>query len=222
MINILISQILESVLNWLISVWWYWVPAGLGFLFRFGILKYKIYNPEMRVKAICRDIGIVFFLTAAWTGIDAGGYEDSVVIVLFILTMIYVFYGLAEQCEETGGTTESLLLIIKSILVTMLSFQSLGGTVFGATVTITLAILIYRFWVLKETKTDLFEIIFLCIESIVLSFYGAMVGIEGIGVFLFVFFEETAVFSFNCVVRHVVAVFFGEEGGIRRKDRFYG
>lgn len=210
MIDSLIFQIIEGGMNWLASVWWYWVPAGLGFLFRFILLTYKVYNPRDRVKIILRDIGIIVFLTVAWMGIDAGGQEDSVVIMVLILTLIYVFYGLVEQCAETGGTTESILLIIKSLFVTMLSFQSLAGTIFGATITIVLAVLAYKYWFSKESKTDLFEIIFLCIESIFLSAYGSIVGIEGIGVLLFVFFEETAIFTFNYVVVCIAAVRFGE------------
>ena len=210
MIDSLIFQIIEGGMNWLASVWWYWVPVGLGFLFRFVLLTYKVFNPKKRVKIILRDIGIIIFLTVAWMRIEAGGQEDSVVVMILILTLIYVFYGLVDQCAETGGTTESILLIVKSLFVTMLSFQSLAGTIFGATITTVLAVLAYKYWFSKESKTDLFEIIFLCAESIILSIYGSIVGIEGIGVLLFVVFEETAIFAFNYVVVYIAAVRFGE------------
>ena len=34
--------------------------------------------------------------------------------------------------------------------------------------------------------------------------------LECIGVFLFVFFEETAIFFFNYIVKYIASVFFGE------------
>ena len=40
----IIYQKTAQGLDWLFSVWWYWLPAGIGFLFRFGLLKYKICN----------------------------------------------------------------------------------------------------------------------------------------------------------------------------------
>ena len=39
----IIYQKTAQGLDWLFSVWWYWLPAGIGFLFRFGLLKYKIW-----------------------------------------------------------------------------------------------------------------------------------------------------------------------------------
>ena len=39
---------------------------------------------------------------------------------------------------------------------------------------------------------------------------GEIYAIQGIGVFLFVVFEETAIFFFNYIVKHIASVFFGE------------
>ncbi len=210
-IDTFLRQNLGRMINWIIDAWWYWVPAGVGFLFRFGLLKYKIYDPEKRIKTILRDIGIIFTLTVGWTWMDAGECEDDVAIMISALTMIYIFYGFVEQCEETGGKTESILLILKSVLVTMLSFQTILATIFGATITCLLAVLAYKFWLSNEKKTDLFEIIFLCIESIILSIYGTITGIGGIGVFLFVFYEETAIFLLNYIAKYIASLFFREE-----------
>ena len=197
-------------LDWVFSIWWYWLPAGIGFLFRFGLLKYKIWNPQMRVKAILRDIGIISVLTILWINLNSVGLDDNTAIMLIVLTFVYIFYGLAESCENTGGTTESLLLIVKSVFVIMLSFQSICGTIFGAVLTSVVAILAYNFWFIKEKKTDLFEIIFLCVETVILSFYGKIHDLQGIGVLLFVFFEETAIFLLNYIVKYLASVFFGE------------
>ena len=45
----LLYQKTAQGLDWLFSVWWYWLPAGIGFLFRFGLLKCKIWDSVMRI-----------------------------------------------------------------------------------------------------------------------------------------------------------------------------
>ena len=80
----------------------------------------------MRIKAILKDIGIVFGLTILWSSMNSAGLDDNAAVMLIILTFVYIFYGLAESCEDTGGKTESLLLIIKSVFVTMLHFRQYG------------------------------------------------------------------------------------------------
>lgn len=209
-IETFLSQIVTLGLEWIWSVSWYWIPAGLGFAFRFGLLKYKIWDSEMRVKAILRDIVIILALTILWSGLNSYELDSNAVVMVFILTFVYIAYGLAESCEETGGSTESILLILKSVLLTMLSFQEIVGTIFGAIVTIGMAVMAYKFWICKEKKTDLFEIIFLCVEAVVLSIIGEIYNIQGIGIFLFIFFEETALFLLNYIVRYIASVFFGE------------
>lgn len=92
----------------------------------------------------------------------------------------------------------------------MLSFQTIWGTLFGAVITCVLAVLTYNFWFGVEKKTDLFEIIFLCIEAVGLSIYGEFHDIQGIGVLLFVFYEETALFLLNYLVKEGAAKYFGE------------
>lgn len=196
-------------LDWIWSVWWYWLFAGIGLFFRLGI-QYREFETETRLKKILRDILIVFVLTVLWGSMNTVGLDDNMAVMLIILTLVYIFYGLVECCKDTGGTTESLLLIIKSVFVTMLSFQTIWGTLFGAVLTSVLAVLVYKFWFGIEKKTDLFEIIFLCIEAICLSIYGELQDIQGLGVLLFVFYEETAFFLFNYLVKKGVAIFFGE------------
>lgn len=70
--------------------------------------------------------------------------------------------------------------------------------------------LAYKFWFSIEKKTDLFEIIFLCIEAAGLSIYGEFHDIQGIGVWLFVFYEETAFFLLNYLVKEGAAKYFRE------------
>ena len=202
----LLEHKMEQALIWFFSMWWYWLPAGLGFAFRFGLLKYKILDSELRVKAILRDIGIIALLSLAWNLMNENKLEDNAGVMVFVLTMVYIFYGIAKDCEETGGTTESLLLIVKGVFVTALSFQTLTGTVAGAVFTCVLAGLAYKVWFGVEKKTDLFEIFFLCMEAILLSLYTEINHVEGLlFVFLFVFFEETAIFLLNYLLKYITA-----------------
>lgn len=203
-------QIIICGCEWIWSVSWYWVPAVLGFLFRFGLLKNKIWDSEMRVKAILRDIGIIFVLTVLWPSLDDDGLDSNVVVMIFILTFVYIGYGLAESCEDTDGNIESILFLLKGVLLTIVSLQKIEGTIVGAIITIVMAGMAYKFSIFKEKKTDLFEIIFLCIEAIILSVVGKVCKIQGIGVFLFVFFQQTALFLLNYIVRYVASVCFGE------------
>lgn len=206
----LLYQIVARGWEWIWSVSWYWIPAGIGFAFRFELLKYKIWGSGMRVKAIFIDIGIIFLLTVLWSSLNAYGLNNNAVVMVFVLTIVYIVYGLIESCEDTGGSTESILLILKSVLLTILSFQEIGGTIFGAIVTSGMAVMAYKFWICKEKKTDLFEIIFLCVEAVILSIIGEVYAIQGIGVFLFVFFVQTAIFFLNYIVRYIASVLFGE------------
>lgn len=163
----------------------------------------------MRVKAILKDIGIVFGLTILWSSMNSVGLDDNAAVMLIILTFVYIFYGLAESCEDTGGTTESLLLIIKSVFVTMLSSDSMGNSFWSCTYRCSSSTCL-QILVCVEKKTDLFEIIFLCVEAVGLSIYGEFHDIQGIGVLLFVFYEETAFFLLNYLVKEGAARYFGE------------
>lgn len=210
-----LTELLESRMNqavvWFFSMWWYWLPAGLGLAFRFGLLKYKIFDSEKRIKAIFRDISIIALLTITWNLLNANQLEDKAVVMILILTMVYIFYGIAKECEDTGGTTESLLLIVKSVFVTVLSFQTFIGTIVGAVCTSILAVLVYKVWYRFEKKTDLFEIIFLCVEAILLSVYTEVNHIEGfLLIFFFVFYEETALFLLNYFSKYMASKFLGE------------
>ena len=78
----LLYQKTAQGLDWFFSVWWYWLPAGIGFLFRFGLLKYKIRDSERRVKAILKDIGIVVGLTILWSSMNSAGLDDNAAVML--------------------------------------------------------------------------------------------------------------------------------------------
>lgn len=209
-IDMLLYQYITQVIEWLFNVSWYWLPALIGFSFRTHLLKCKIYNPKMRARTTIRDIGIVYVLTILWSNMTTMEMEANAAIMIVILTMIYVFYGLAKSCEDTGGTTDSLLHCIKSTFVTILSFQTMWATVFFALFTCIIAMLAYKWLYKSEKKTDLFEIFFLCIEAVILSIYVEVRDVEGIGILLFVFFVETAIFLMNYIVKDTASVFLGE------------
>ena len=52
----LLYQKTAQGLDWFFSVWWYWLPAGIGFLFRFGLLNLEE-NGFIRKKQRWRDNG---------------------------------------------------------------------------------------------------------------------------------------------------------------------
>lgn len=205
-----IGEKIGQGLEWLMSVSWYWLPVIIGFSFRTNLLKYKICNPKMRTRKTIREIGIVYVLTILWSNMATIEMEANAAIMVVILTIIYVFYNLAKSCEDTGGTTDSLLLCVKSTFVTMLSFQTMWATVFLALLTCVIAVLAYKLLYKLEKKTDLVEIIFLCIEAVILSIYVEVRGVQGIGILLFVFFVETVVFFINYIIKDSVSIFFGE------------
>ena len=131
--------------------------------------------------------------------------------MVIVLVLVYICYGLAKECELTGGSTESILLIIKSVFVTIISFQDISGAIVGTIITIFFAVMAYKFWIANEKKTDLFEIIFLCIESIILSIIVSCMKIDGIGIFLFILFEETAIYMLNYLAKYIFSCICNEQ-----------
>lgn len=150
----------------------------VGALFRYDLLKYRIYIPEVKVKKICRDIGILVILTIMWNFISTNKIDNNMALTVGILTMVYFFYIVAQKCPD--GTTESLLLIVNSTMVTTLSFISFPYSLGLAALTVVLAILAYNFWKDFEQKSDLWEIIIMCIESVIISIYVTINSIENI------------------------------------------
>ncbi|MFR3315119.1 MAG: hypothetical protein ACLTRK_03520 [Waltera sp.] len=198
----ILFRLMTQGMNWSISVWWYWIPVGLGFLFRIGVLYSETPNANACIKAIMGSVCITLVLTLVWTTINANKLDDNIFIMGIGLTLIYIGYGLAEKCNNEGGT-ESVLLIIKSLFITLLSFQTIGETIVGVIGTIALACLAYKHWLGGiEKKSDLYEIFFLGVEIIVLSCLQEKLHIQqGIGVLLFVIFEETFIFMVNYLVK---------------------
>ena len=46
---------------------------------------------------------------------EFSGIDDNATKMLIILTFVCIFYGLVENCEDIGGTAESLLLTYKKL-----------------------------------------------------------------------------------------------------------
>lgn len=173
----------------------------VGALFRYDLLKYRIYIPEVKVKKICRDIGILVILTIMWNFISTNKIDNNMALTVGILTMVYFFYIVAQKCPD--GTTESLLLIVNSTMVTTLSFISFPYSLGLAALTVVLAILAYNFWKDFEQKSDLWEIIIMCIESVIISIYVTINSIENIlEVTAVVVFVETVIFMINCLLKY--------------------
>ena len=207
----LVDQLLADGLNWFMSVWWYWLPAGAGYLYRVESLKYKIWDSEMRRKKVIKEIGIIFLLTILWNALHSTGISENAAIMTLLLTLALGIYGVVKDAEESGGALESILPILKNILVVLLSFQTLIGTVLGIILTCTLASLVYYFQIISiEKKTDLFEIYFLCAEALVISIYGEINNIQGLGILFFVIYQETALYGLNSFARYIISVACGE------------
>lgn len=199
----MVENLLNQCGNIVINHMWYILFVVLGALFRYGLLKYKICIPEMKVKKICRDIGILVILTIMWNCINTNMADDNMVLTVVILTIVYCFYIVAQKC--TDGYTESLLLIVNGTMVTTLSFMSFPYSLGFAVFTIVLALLAYKFWKNFERKSDFWEIIIMCIESVIISIYVTINSIENIlQVTALVVFIETALFMINCLLKYGV------------------
>lgn len=208
------KQIIENLLNRcgdiVISHIWYILLVVLGSLFRYGLLKYKIYIPKMKVKKICRDIGILVILTVLWNYVSTNREDSKMALTVVILTLVYCFYIVVQKCPN--GTTESMLLIVNSTMVTTMSFMSFPFSLGFAALTVILALLAYNFWKNFEQKSDLWETIIMCIESVIISIYVTINSIENIlHVIALVVFVETALFMINCFLKYCIKIFCKED-----------
>lgn len=88
-------------------------------------------------------------------------------------------------------------------MVTTLSFMSFSYSLGFVVFTVVLALLAYNFWKSFEQKSNLLEIIIMCIESVIISIYVTINSIENIlQVTALVVFVETALFMFNCLLKY--------------------
>lgn len=91
--------------------------------------------------------------------------------------------------------------------MTVLSFQNIETTIILAIFTVLIAWLAYKYWLIKEKRSDFIEIILLCVESLGLSLYGTIIDISGIRIALLVIFVETAIYLINLIVLAWVSLY---------------
>lgn len=164
----------------------------------------------MKVKKICRDIGILVILTVLWNYVSTNREDSKMALTVVILTLVYCFYIVVQKCPN--GTTESMLLIVNSTMVTTMSFMSFPFSLGFAALTVILALLAYNFWKNFEQKSDLWETIIMCIESVIISIYVTINSIENIlHVIALVVFVETALFMINCFLKYCIKIFCKED-----------
>lgn len=157
----------------------------------------------MRVKKICRDIGILVILTIMWNFVSANVADYKMALTVAILTTVYCFYIMVQKCPD--GSTESLLLIVNSTMVTTLSFMTFPYSLGFAVLTGALALLAYNFWKDFEQQSDMWEIILMCIESVIISIYVTINSTENVfQVTAMVVFVETTIFMINCLLKFVI------------------
>lgn len=197
-------MVVEEVIELIIDKWWYLIPVAIGFLFRINLENKDFFEFGMRAKVIFVNILILALFTASWNNLYKNFLDDNSVYALLGGTFIYIFYKLAKRCEPMGGTTESFLLIINSVMLIMLSFQPLKGTIFWAIIIVVISYMVYNFF--EEKLSDLIEILIICFESIIISVIMTKKEVDGfVCIFTYVFFIETAIFMLNYIVKDLVA-----------------
>ena len=172
----------------------------IGILFRYGFLGHVYMNLESKVKQICRDILIVVLISHIWNILGENNRNDTVKVVSLIVIMIYIFYGMTSKKDENNG----IMIVIKGYMVVVLSFLSFPYSVLWAIITIVFDVLVYKYFEV-EAKSDFLEVVFLCLECVLISVYIWLYGNE---TFLYtiktVMFLESFVFMVNCLAKSVI------------------
>lgn len=183
---------------------WYLLFVVLGLMFRYGLLRYVIYDSELRIKKIAREILAVIVITILWSKgsiNDNGDTSTSFAIVMLFLG--YCFYILMKKIPQCGYT-ESMLLLVNGFMVTALSFMSFPGNIIFIVVIIGGSYLIMKYW-FEEKKSDFWEIIMLCGESFLISLYMYIKKVsEPIEIAMIVLLVETFIFMVNCILKYFI------------------
>ena len=66
----IVNELIANALEWFISVWWYWLPVSVGFLFKYGMPMYRWMEWDRCLKLILKDTAVIFVLTSLWNEIS--------------------------------------------------------------------------------------------------------------------------------------------------------
>lgn len=178
--------------------------VGLGLLFRYALLRYVIYDGELRAKKIVREIIVVIIITILWSSTsidDTGNTNDLFVIVMLFLG--YCFYALMKKIPECGYS-ESILLLVNGFMVTALSFMSFPENIVFILIIIIGSTFAIKYW-FGEKKSDFWEIVLLCGEALLISLYMFIKKVsEPIEIAMIVLFLESFVFMLNCFIKYFI------------------
>lgn len=211
----MLKQIIESLLNqcndYIMEYWWYFLAVFIGGIFRYNLPEYKDYFGKMRVKKICKEIGFVIFLTYFCNIFDGNISDYSIVLcVLIVLIFIYCIYVTIRQLSHSNS--ESILLIIKNFMITGLCFMPFSNVFNCSYLVMIVAMFIYFVAYEHEQKSDLWEIIILCIEIPIISIYTYFNDFNNIiQISALVIFVETFIFMFNYIVKFIIKIFCNED-----------
>lgn len=189
---------------------WYLLLVSIGLLFRCALLWHEIGDFTLIRQKIAREIGIVILITIALNEVFINEHDVRTTAAVFILFIGYCVYVLAKKMPSCGYT-ESMLLIMNGYMVTALSFMSFTENLIFIALIIVVSYLILKHW-FNERKSDFWEIVLLCGESLLISGYMYFKNVtDAIEIVFIVLFVESFVYALNCVLKYGIILLCGEE-----------
>lgn len=176
---------------------WYPILVGIGLLFRYSLLVK--YDDIRRKHIMLYEIMIVMFISCILSNDEIINDKESLFVAVF-LPVVYCVYNLIKKIPK--GYTESELLLVNGYLVTALSFCEFPENIFVIVLIVLVSIGLLKF-AHMEKKSDFLEIVFLCVELLLVSYYMYICKIDdSIEIMLVVLFVETVLYTFNCIFKY--------------------
>lgn len=201
--------LLEITAHIIMQYGWFIACCYTGFIFRRDRYRYKLWNLELCNQTIARRIFYLILLTILWNGITI--FEDNVIMMtaLIFSTCIYVIYYFMEQYD--GKSIEGILVVVNSLMMPMLSMLPFPHNVIWSIVTLVLTVTIYYLRKGKELRSECFEIILLCGETLLASAIISKNNWNNIFCTVgFVIFCETFVYMINFVLKYEIRKVYNE------------
>lgn len=184
--------------------------VSIGLLFRYALLWHVIGNPTLIRQKLAREIFVVILITISWNEVCKNEQDMRMTAAVIMLFVGYCFYALAKKMPSCGYT-ESVLLIVNGYMVTALSFMSFPENLIFIALIIPASYFSVKYW-FNERKSDFWEIVLLCGESLLISGYMYFKNVtDAIEMACIVLFVESFVYSLNCIVKYRIIWLCGEE-----------
>lgn len=170
-------------------------------MFRYALLWHVIGNPTLIRQKLAREIFVVILITISWNEVCKNEQDMRMTAAVIMLFVGYCFYALAKKMPWCGYT-ESVLLIVNGYMVTALSFMSFPENLIFIALIIPASYFSVKYW-FNERKSDFWEIVLLCGESLLISGYMYFKNVtDAIEMACIVLFVESFVYSLNCIVKY--------------------